>query len=108
MTRLLLFWTEIADTIQRPESRSYSTPGSVGSTPVGSCESQKVESETSRSPGFWLPDLSKTRSRPLTSTRTWVGPTAPIESGGTKPESPKSAPRNEVPEESDDRGPIAE
>ena len=70
MTRLLLFWTEIAEMIQRPERRSYSTPGSVGSTLVGSSDAQKVESETSRSPGFWFPDLSKTRRWPLTSTST--------------------------------------
>ena len=43
------------------------------------------------------PALLNTLMRPLTPTRNCVGPTAPIESGGTNPESPNVAPVKLVP-----------
>src|SRR5690242_17914366 len=103
MTRLSLFSMSTAETIQRCERRSYSTPGSVGSVlGVGSTVLQKDESVRFRPPRF--PCLSYDLIRPFTETRTWLGPTAPIESGGTKPETVESAPTNEVPDENDDSG----
>ena len=83
MTRLFVFSTLIAETIQRFERRSYSTPGSVGSTPL-STDCQNSESVMFRPPRF--PCLSKTLIRPLTETRIWLGPTAPMESGGIQPD----------------------
>src|SRR5262249_4212234 len=93
MTRLLLFSRFTTETIQRPESRSYSTPGSVTSAPLLT-ELQKTASVTLRAPGF--PCLSNTLIRPLTSTSPWVGLTDPIESGGMNPDSLAWAPRKEV------------
>ena len=57
--------TFTALTIQRPVSRSYSTPGSVGATPL-STDDQNVESVTFNPPRF--PCLSNTLIRPFTET----------------------------------------
>ena len=84
MMRLFLRARLTAETIQRPESRSYSTCGSVTSWPFRT-ELQKVESLTLRAPR--VPTLLKTLMRPFTATSTWPGPTEPIESGGTAPDS---------------------
>ena len=86
ITRLLLFWTEIAETIQRPESRSYSTPGSVGSTPVGQHRAPRRSNR--RRPGHRGSGspLVEDPEAPVDVDQDLVGPTAPIESGGTKPD----------------------
>src|SRR5436190_1128942 len=93
----------IAATIHRPARRSYSTWGSVTSCPLRT-ELQNVASSTFSPPR--LPCLSNTLIHPLTATRTWVGPTDPPESGGTKPDSLSCAPRNEVPAENGVFGPV--
>ena len=67
MTRLFVASTLTAETIQRCERRSYSTPGSVGSAPLRT-GAQKAESVRFRPPR--LPCLSYTLIRPLTDTRT--------------------------------------
>src|SRR5215471_15851703 len=104
ITRLLVFSVLTAETIQWPERRSYSTPGSVGSEPL-STDDQKVASLTLSAPRF--PCLSNTLSRPFSENRIWVGPTEPIESGGIQPDSLLCTPRNEVPADRSEFGPIA-
>ena len=83
----------IPDKIQRWERRSYSTPGSVGSLPFLT-GAQKAESEMFEP--IWFPCLSKILRTPFTKTSTWLGPTAPIESGGMNPDSLLWAPRKLV------------
>jgi hypothetical protein len=104
ITRLLVVSVLTAETIQRPDSRSYSTPGSVTSAPLLT-ELQKTASVTLSAPRF--PCLSNTLIRPLTSTSTCVGLTDPIESGGMYPDSLTWAPRKEVPAIKELLGPSA-
>ena len=55
-----------------------------------------MKSDTSSTPSGLPEVLLKERNRPLTVTRNCVGPTAPIVSGGTSPESDSWAPRKLV------------
>ena len=79
---------------QRPDRRSYRTWGSLTSTPPRT-ELKNVSRSALRPPR--LPALSNTLIRPLMYTRTWVGPTSPVLSGGMNPDSESWAPRKLVP-----------
>src|SRR5258706_16137709 len=75
---------------QRPDNRSYRTRGSLVPD-VFLTDSKKalvVALSAPRAPVV----LSKTLMRLLTPTRNWVGPTAPIVSGGKAPDSPNVDP----------------
>src|SRR5438477_810259 len=84
-----MIWTN-----QRPESRSYRIRGSLvkfGETGVIT-EAKKLSVVVSRTPSATPLALVNVRSRPLTATTNWLGPTAPIESGGKAPVSASVAP----------------
>src|SRR5439155_630983 len=84
-----MIWTN-----QRPESRSYRIRGSLvkfGETGVIT-EAKKLSIVVSRTPSATPLALLNVRSRPLTATTNWLGPTAPIESGGKAPVSASVAP----------------
>jgi hypothetical protein len=83
MTRLSVAGVLAAMRYQRFESRSYRISGSVTPEPF-LAEVQKLFAVTLRAPR--VPDLLKTLMRPLTCTRTWLGPTSPIGSGGMNPD----------------------
>src|SRR5439155_23982079 len=84
-----MIWTN-----QRPESRSYRIRGSLvkfGETGVIT-EAKKLSIVVSRTPSATPVALLKVLIRPLTATTNWLGPTAPIESGGKAPVSASVAP----------------
>src|SRR5438128_1052989 len=95
--RTLLFFlecgTSIMTTNQRPDNRSNRTRGSEGLlTPW---ELKKFAVVVFNAPG--APVLAKTLMRPLTQISIWLGPTAPMLSGGIYPASDNCAPRKLVP-----------
>src|SRR2546430_12307528 len=86
--------TSMMRTNQRLESRSYRIRGSVvkfGETGVIT-EAKKLSIAVSRALSATPLALLNVRSRPLTATTNWLGPTAPIESGGKAPVSASVAP----------------
>src|SRR5262249_16814863 len=96
-TSTLLFFlecgTSIMTTNQRPDSRSKRTLGSEGL--LTACELKKLPVVVFTAPK--APVLSNTLIRPLMQIRIWLGPTAPMLSGGMKPDSDNCAPRKLTP-----------
>ena len=89
--------TSISVMNHRPERRSYRTCGSLTNVPPGLTVitgAKSVWSLTLRPPR--TPNLLNTLNRPFDTTSTCVGPTAPLLSGGTNPDSDIVGPRKFV------------